>query len=212
VTAPAKPSDVVPRRSLRRFVVVGHDATTSPSFSLDDLAGATGRLDVLLRCVNAAFFLSHDLRRDVEVHLVLLGPPSPPKTVRLVGGELRYLNPDERSTAALVRKALATATSPLEARASPGIYGSVRPLAAVLDDLPGPVVRLQEGGPDIRRLAFPDDVAFVLSDHHDFTPEEEALLRARGASACGLGPRSLHADHCIVLVHNELDRRESREG
>jgi tRNA (pseudouridine54-N1)-methyltransferase len=87
---------------MRRFVVIGHRAITSGDFKLDDLAGGTGRLDVLLRCINSTFFLSHDIRRDAEITLILQGAPNPPKSIRLVGSELKYLNPDERSTAALV--------------------------------------------------------------------------------------------------------------
>jgi tRNA pseudouridine-54 N-methylase len=46
------------------------------------MAGGAGRMDILLRCINSAFFLSHKLRRDVEVYLVLQGPPSPPRLVK----------------------------------------------------------------------------------------------------------------------------------
>ena len=49
------------------FAVVGHRARTDGGFSLNDLPGSGGRMDVLCRCVNAALFLSHDLRRDVEI-------------------------------------------------------------------------------------------------------------------------------------------------
>ena len=91
---------------MRRFIIIGHKASTTADFKLDDLAGGAGRLDVLLRCINSAFFLSHDLRKDVEVILILQGPPGPPKSIRLIGSELRYLNPDERSTGALIRNAL----------------------------------------------------------------------------------------------------------
>ncbi|MDQ1371137.1 MAG: tRNA (pseudouridine54-N1)-methyltransferase, partial [Candidatus Thermoplasmatota archaeon] len=38
---------------MRRFVVLGHRAITSADFKLDDLCGSTGRLDILLRCVNS---------------------------------------------------------------------------------------------------------------------------------------------------------------
>ena len=52
------------------FAIVGHIARTDGGYSLNDLPGG-GRMDVLCRCVNASFFLSHDLRRDVECYLVL---------------------------------------------------------------------------------------------------------------------------------------------
>jgi hypothetical protein len=51
---------------------------------------------VLCRCDASALCLSHDLRRDVRVHLVL----GDEFTVTVDGSEVRNLRPDERSTAA----------------------------------------------------------------------------------------------------------------
>lgn len=62
---------------MRIFVVVGHKATTQPSFSLEDIPGTSGRLDILCRSVTAAFVLSHGIRKDVLVYLVLLGGETP---------------------------------------------------------------------------------------------------------------------------------------
>ncbi|MDD5420363.1 MAG: tRNA (pseudouridine(54)-N(1))-methyltransferase TrmY, partial [Methanomicrobiaceae archaeon] len=47
---------------------------------------------------------------------------------------------------------------------------------------------------------------FLLSDHENFSPEECALIE--GLPRFSLGPRSLHADHAIAVLQNELDRRE----
>ena len=58
------------------FAIVGHIARTDGGYSLNDLPGSGGRMDVICRCVNASFFLSHDLRRDVECYLVLCGAPA----------------------------------------------------------------------------------------------------------------------------------------
>ena len=188
----------------RRFIVVGHDATTAGAFGLKDLAGATGRLDILLRCVNAAFMLSHDLRRDTELNLVLLGPPRPPKTLRLVGSELHHLNPDERSTAALLRRALRASE---EGESSPGIHVTWRGLPHLLERISSGLVHLQEKGEDLRQASFTSPSTFLLSDHREFTAEEARLVAAAQPHVVRVGPRSLHADHAIVLVHNELDRR-----
>lgn len=193
---------------MRRFIIVGHKASTTADFKLDDIAGGAGRLDVLLRCVNSAFFLSHNIRTDTEVYLVLLGPGDPPKTLRFVGSELRYLNPDERSTAALVRNALMRKAK-LEVRSSPGIYVSSMSFTDVLDRFKEgcQIVFLKEDGVPHRNFQYDDDIVFVLSDHHDLTPEEEGELRARTGSVISLGPLSYHADHCITIVNNELDLR-----
>ena len=108
---------------MRYFVITGHRAVSTGDFKLDDIAGGAGRLDILVRCVNSAFFLSHNLRKDVEAYLVLLGGDDPPKTVVFKGEELRYLNPDERSTASLIRNALLKPVADgEEVKSSPGVY------------------------------------------------------------------------------------------
>jgi len=174
---------------VRRYVVLGHRAITSADFKLDDLCGSTGRLDILLRCVNSSFFLSHGIRKDVEVTLMLLGEPNPPKTIRIDGREVRYLNPDERSTAALIRNALLQKGEG-ERRCSPGIYVSERSYEEVLSNISkeSKMYYLHEKGEDIRTAPLAEDCTFVLG-------------------RLSLGPISYHADHCITLVNNELDRR-----
>ena len=193
---------------MRRFIVVGHRAVTTGDFKLDDLAGSTGRLDVLLRCINSSFFLSHDIRRDVEIVLVLQGPPYPPKTLRLVGSELKYLNPDERSTAALVRNALLQNVDS-EERSSPGIYVSNRSYRDVLSNIPKgeQIVYLKESGSSIRGFDFQGNVSFVLGDDQDLTKDEEGLLLEYDPELISIGTKSYHADHCITIVNNELDLR-----
>ena len=197
---------------MRRFIVLGHRAITSADFKLDDLCGSTGRLDILLRCVNSAFFLSHGVRRDVEITLMLLGEPNPPKTIRINGTEVKYLNPDERSTAALIRNALLQKGEG-ERRCSPGIYVSERDYQEVLSNISkdSQIFYLKEEGEDIRTVSqLPEDCTFVLGDDQDLTEAEEEILMSYEPTKVSLGPTSYHADHCITLVNNELDRRGAR--
>jgi len=193
---------------LRRYIVMGHRAITSAEFKLDDLCGSTGRLDILLRCVNSAFFLSHGIRRDVEIVLMLLGEPNPPKTIRINGSEVKYLNPDERSTAALIRNALLQKGEG-ERKCSPGIYVSERSYSEVLSNMSkeSKMYYLREDGEDIRVAALAPDPTFVLGDDQDLTKAEEDILMTYEPKRLSLGPVSYHADHCITLVNNELDRR-----
>lgn len=193
---------------MRTFVVVGHKSTTSPDFSLEDIPGTSGRLDILCRCINAAFVLSHGIRKDVCVYLILLGGEVP-KTIRLTGGTLRHLNPDERTTAALLKKSLALPASPQWAQSTSGIFVRTGGLAEVLGDLKVAVMLyLREDGADIRSIkcsGLCGDAAFILGDHTGMTHEEETLIEQAGAAVVSLGPVSLHADHCIVLLNWMLD-------
>ena len=193
---------------MRRFVIVGHKAHSTADFKLDDLAGGAGRLDVLLRCVNSTFFLSHNIRTDAEAYLVLLGPEAAPRTVRFLGNEIKYLNPDERSTGALVRNALLKAGKGL-IKSSPGVYVSDQSFHDVMQELAplGQIVYLRENGVALKDIALSENVTFVLSDHKDLTPEEEKELEMLTQDVVSLGPTSYHADHCITIVNHELDLR-----
>jgi len=191
---------------MRQFIVLGHDAPTDAEFSLDDLAGGAGRLDVLCRAVNSAFFLSHGIREDVRVYLVLQDRV----TVRIEGSDLRYMNPDERNIASLVRSALDEldrAIGHQEAESTPGMYVSRRGFADVLETVArdATVVELHEDGDPIVDVDPPVNPAFVLSDHGDFTDEEAALLAEAADERVRLGPEVLHGDHAITVVHNWLD-------
>ena len=191
---------------MRQFLVIGHDAPTDAEFSLDDIAGGAGRLDVLCRCVNSAFFLSHDIREDVRVHLVL----SDEYTVTFDGADLQRLNPDERSTAALIRGALeqrAEAIGHQPVETSPGVslyrMGFEATLSRVSRD--ATVVQLHEEGEPLVEASPPTDPLFVLSDHHDFAPSERDSLKAAADRRVRVGPELLHADHTVTVAHNYLD-------
>jgi tRNA (pseudouridine54-N1)-methyltransferase len=156
---------------LRRFVIIGQRATASPDFSLDNLPASSGRLDVLLRCLRAALLVSHGLRRDTVVYLVLLGGPRAPRTLRVDGATARFLRPDERSMAVTVRKALA---APVEGAGfvplRNGFAVADGGLSAVLEDL-SPMSSLglfvlEEGAPDLREAPLTGvDPVFFLGDH-----------------------------------------------
>jgi tRNA (pseudouridine54-N1)-methyltransferase len=194
--------------AMRTFIVIGHKASTSPDFSLEDIPGTSGRLDILCRCINSAFVLSHGIRHDVRIFLVLCGGEIH-KTICLRGEDLRHLNPDERTTAALLRKALAIDSTPQWKRSTPGIYireGGLETLMEMLGDS-AILYYLREDGMEIRDLDLDDGAVFVLGDHLGMSEEEEEILENKGAAIISVSPLSLHADHCIVLVNNELDRK-----
>ncbi len=218
---------------MRNFIILGHRAVTTPQFSLNDLPGSGGRMDLITRAINVAFCISHDIRRDTEVAAVLLGPEDPPKTIRFIGSLLKYLNPDERSTGALIRNALVKMYAEKmkksdykiklkpehdknfkmfagEIRSSPGIYISNNGLEEVLAFYleKGPIIHLDEQGKDIEHNFPSQACTFILSDDKNFSEEEERLLKHIEAPSISLGPISLHTDHCISLIHNYLDRKE----
>lgn len=190
---------------MRQFIVLGHEAPTTADWSLEDLSGA-GRLDVLCRCVGAAVFLSHGIRENVRVHLVL----DDAYTLRFDSDTLRRLYPDERTIAARIRDALdqrEAAIGHQPAEVSPGMalyrFGFEATLDAVADD--GTVVQLHAEGMPLPEASPPSDPVFVLSDHEDFTAREAELLAERAEQRLRVGPETLHADQTITVAHNWLD-------
>lgn len=196
-----------------RFIVIGHRAHTTADFKLDDICGGAGRIDVLCRCVNSAFFLSHDLRKESELFLILQGGEDAPKTVRFYGPEMKYLNPDERSTASLIRNALLkNVNGGEEVRSTPGVYVSRMSFQELMEKLSSEsrFVYLKEDGTDIRDYEIPENPCFVLGDDKDPTEDEEEIIKKYKNDKISLGPISYHANHCMIMVLNEIDRKMTR--
>ncbi|ADC64865.1 protein of unknown function DUF358 [Ferroglobus placidus DSM 10642] len=190
---------------MREFLIIGSKARTE-KFSLNDLPGA-GRIDILCRCVSSAFFLSHDIRRDVNVYLLLLGPPDPPKVLKIVGKEVKYMPPDERGIAGLIRKALEIKADKNWKKSTPGIYVAKKGLEELLDEVASDVYYLREDGEDIRKLK-DNNALFVLGDHEGVPEELEEIVLRKAKKIIGIPTKSLMAEHCITIVHYELDRKQ----
>ncbi len=199
---------------MRRFLILAHRVPTGGQFTLNDLAGGAGRMDEVARAVSTAFTLSNDLRRDTEVTVLFVADP-PPKARRidLVGARLRYLNPDERSTAALLKNALVRSVDfPRPFESSPGLtVAASEPTADLRTFVTQPnAVWLSEDGRPIEEWSSPGgQIAAVVSDPYDPTPEERDLLLSSGVPRLSVGPRSLRTSQVVDLVHHELDLREA---
>jgi len=191
---------------MRQFIVLGHDSPTTPEFSLSDLAGGAGRLDVLCRCVNAGLFLSHGIREDTRVHLVL----NDEYTIRFDGSTAKRLYPNERAVASRIKGALestADAIGHQPAEVSPGVELYRMGFESTLDSVArdGTLVELHEDGDPLVEAEPPTDPVFVLSDHQEFTESEAAVLADTAERRLSVGPEILHADQTMTVVHNWVD-------
>jgi tRNA (pseudouridine54-N1)-methyltransferase len=202
---------------VRRFLLIAHRVPVSGEFTLNDLAGGAGRMDEIARAVSTGFTLSNDLRRDTEVTVLFVAEPPPAaRRIDIVGARVRYLNPDERSTAALLKNALVRSRGiDREFEASPGLrVGPVDPpaaLAAFLEQ-PGAVWLAEDGAPIGAWSPGATDIAAVVSDPYEPTADERALASGRGVPIVSVGPRSLRTSQVIDAVHHELDERGARAG
>jgi tRNA (pseudouridine54-N1)-methyltransferase len=194
---------------MRRFVVVGQKARSEGDFLLADIPSTSGRVDVLLRALRAALLVSHSVRRDTIVYLILLGSPERARTVRIEGAASRYLRPDERSLATTLKKALLCPTTEATfTPARPGIAIAAGGLECVLPELThSKLFLLEPGAADVRSCDLTHaDKTFLLGDHLGLSPALREQWLQLGAQSISVGPLALYTEDTIALVANELDR------
>ncbi|MEM1578945.1 MAG: tRNA (pseudouridine(54)-N(1))-methyltransferase TrmY [Archaeoglobaceae archaeon] len=192
---------------MRGFLVIGNEAFTEP-FNLSDLPGA-GRMDILCRCVSQALFLSHSIRRDVEVFLVLLGKPDPPKVIRIRSNELRRMSPDERNIAGHIRKAVGFKITKEWTETNSGIFVARKTLLELLKELSKNyrIYYMREDGKDLREVISKiSDPLFIVGDHIGVKKEEEEVLLSFTDTIVSVSKLSLMAEQCIAIANYELDR------
>lgn len=174
-------------------------------------------MDEVARVASTAFTISNGLRRDTELTILFVSEPPPrARRIRLESSELRYLNPDERSTAALLKNALVrSSTLDREIEASPGLHVGPADPAEVLTAFarqPG-TVWLEEGGRPYQPGSSASlEVGAILSDPDNPTLHERQLLEGVGVPAVSLGPVSLRASQCVDVLHHLWDGMAQSPG
>lgn len=197
---------------MRDFILRARKGPSSPDFPLDDLRRA-GHMEIVAHCIANALFYSLNMRTGVRVHIVFDGPAAPPKTVRIESDGLGSLGGfDERALAMVIQAALKAGLHLAleeEVQAQEGVYIAKRSFESLVRGFSerGAFYTLQKRGADIRSLEFPEDAAFVFSDHLSMPKKADRFLIRLGAQPLSVGPKMLFASQCITLVHNELDRQ-----
>ena len=191
----------------RRFAIIGHDVPSKGDFSLNDLAGGAGRLDVLLRAVNTALFTSHGIREDTQIVLHLEGSGS--RRIRFDGSSLKGVHPDERSIAGHVRAVVKRPPPPIGVwkEFSSGISHSGGGIAETLNEwkYEGCQISVMDvKGDPLDEISQDVSLCLVLSDHKPFSESESELLS--GYDRVSLGPMWLQGHACIAIAHYILDR------
>lgn len=88
----------------RNIVVVSHNVSRDVADGFFDVNTLlTGRVDVLTRCISSSLWISNGIRRDTSVFLMLFPHNI---TIEVRGEKVRGLNPDERTTALYLQRAL----------------------------------------------------------------------------------------------------------
>ena len=197
---------------MRRFAVVGHRAMSKGKLPLNDLTGAGGRMDVLVRALMAGLLTSHGLRRNTVVVLHLMGGPGPPRRIKFDGSELKGLHADERSIAGTIGKVIAMPLPPIGhwQPITAGITHSGGDLRLTLREWnDAPTVVLDADAPRLwsESAVLPSSSApneapmnFILSDDQPLGDLEGVDVLQRS-----LGTQWLQGHMAVAIVHFLLD-------
>lgn len=184
---------------MRTFIVFSERGRTKGDFR--DLMKA-GRLDILCHDVIAAFFLSNAMRSDVSLHLVLNGPPDPPKHIEFVSNEEMPIS--KKDIGNLLRAVLWKYKPRRRIEAFPGISIEKKYFEDVLSENKG-FYLLESAGKHISQVELGPDPVFVLGDHMGLPRNERKAARKLAEERISIGPMPYFSSQCIVIVNNHLD-------
>lgn len=194
---------------MREFILRARTAKTG-DFDVSNLPAA-GRMDIVCNSVSNSLNIANKLREDTIIHIVLEGSPEPPKIISFHGNSITGMLWDEKSIAEHIRKALIKSKGQnVKIKASEGLSVEKKSFEALVKEKfkeGKQVVYLHQEGKDIREAVLKEDIVVVFGDYIGMPRATESLLDRLGAERVSLGPKMLFAAHCIILVHNELDRR-----
>jgi len=192
----------------RRFAIIGHRAPSQGKLNLNDLAGACGRMDVLVRAVGSALFISHGMRDECHITLHLMGG-SIPRRIWFDSKVLRGIHVDERAIAGRISKILQDPISPIGhwVNGEGGIKHSGGDISDTIAEWTKEKVDmycLDANGEDIaKNVVASEKIGFILSDDQAFTEEENVLLEE--FKKVSLGEKWLQGHTCIGICHYVLD-------
>ncbi len=191
--------------TIYRHFYLKSNAITRPSINLRDLPSA-GRIDIVARCINSAFWLSNDIRRNVFFHTILHGEPDPPVYIRFEGEKLRKVSPDERNIAIFIIKAIERASDE-EKESTPGIFVSKKDFKKFVEENRDKEYYLMdEKGENIEKIEIGRKPLFFLGDNKGLSEEEREILHKYGAIDISIGKKSYLSSHCITVINWFLDK------
>jgi len=198
---------------MREFIYYSSTAPTTGNFGTDLMKA--GRLDIAIHSVIAAFFLSHEFRKDVKLHLVFDGKPDAPKHLELkpvtegeTGKDKIYLS--KKDVGKVIKIMLYKYKQGQKREVFPGYWIEKKSILSLAEDLyeEGRTLYILDGkGEDIRSCNLAENPIFILGDHQGLPKKE--LKRLKGiCKPVSIGRRTYFASQTLAIVNNELDRRE----
>jgi len=202
---------------MREFIYYSNKGRTSGNFT--DLMKA-GRMDIVCHIVINSFFLSKKMRDDVKLHLILNGPPDPPKHIEITadtnegmpetGKEVGSVDISKKDIAGLIKIVLYKYKRDKKTEVYRGIFVEKKSFMKLLDELKDRnIYLLDKKGGDISKIEIKENPVFIIGDHEGIPKKEKKyILRNKNVTPVSIGPKVYFASHVVVILNNILDRNE----
>jgi tRNA (pseudouridine54-N1)-methyltransferase len=203
---------------MREFLYYSKHARTTGNFDLTDLMKA-GRMDIACQIAIMSFFLSHDIREDVKLHLIFDGGPDPPKHLEMFPGKNIKENGEKiqiskKDVASLIKKMLYKYKPGIKNEFVAGYSTEKKSFEKVIEDLAEEgkeIYLMDDNGQDIRTLKDKEikNAVFIIGDQDGLPKDKLKGLKRAGIKKISIGNKTYFASQVVTIIQNELDRRES---
>lgn len=191
---------------MREFIVYSATASTAPV--IKDLKSA-GRIDILLHSIISALFASNEMRSDVKLHLMLMGPPNSPRHITLQYHEDNTIS--KKDMKKLIEMCLRKCKPGMTREVHPGVFVDDKKIEEVVEDSKKDnktVFVLDAYGEQMKELVkergnFKNPV-FILGDHAGFDKQTKKYLK-KNTQRTSLGPQMYLTSQAITILNYELD-------
>tara|TARA_Y100000034_G_C6890115_1_gene409322 strand:+ start:381 stop:992 length:612 start_codon:yes stop_codon:yes gene_type:complete len=202
---------------MREFIYYSNKGRTSGNFN--DLMKA-GRMDIVCHIVINSFFLSKRMREDVKLHLMLNGPPDPSKHIEIqattrtgipkTGKEVGSIDISKKDIGGLIKRILFKYKKNKKTEAYKGMFVEKKGLIPLIDELGDRnVYLLDKKGEDVSKVKIGKDPIFIIGDHEGLPKKvKKYLVKNMEVTSVSIGPKMYFASHVVVILNNELDRRD----
>jgi tRNA (pseudouridine54-N1)-methyltransferase len=188
---------------LREFVYFSRSAHTTGNFK--DLMRA-GRLDIACHTVIASFFISHQIREDVRLHLVFYGPPDPPKHIEMISSPQMKEFISKKDVGGLIKRMLYKYKKGRREECFHQCFIEKKSLISLVEELHAEgkqIILLDKKGKDIKKINLLTPV-FIIGDHEGIPKNEKRRIWQLGERV-SLGGKTYFASQVVIILHYLLD-------
>lgn len=191
---------------MREFIFFSRRGSTTGNFDTSNLMKA-GRLDIVCHSIISAFFLSEGIRGHVKLHLILNGPPDPPKHIEM---EVTSETPiSKKDLGDLLRIALFNFEEGKRTEAMSGVWIERKSFQSLIrEKKDANLILLDEKGESAGDAEIGEDPVFVLGGHLGLPKGEMKFLERYNPKKVSVGPLTYFTSHTISYLNIMLDQRE----